>query len=292
VEINNEANSELGSFEDFESRAETAGPRVLRPRNRHLRRGVYLLPTLFTVGNLLCGYYAILATLEGRIGDLDHAARAIGYAILFDALDGRVARLTGTNSEFGKQFDSLADIVSFGIAPAFLTYAWGVRDLPSLAMGQSLHIYQAGWLFCFIFVACCAWRLARFNIQGMAPAGGGSRYFVGLPCPAAAGMVAAMVHASYGPVPGVVFAILSLFLVLALGILMSSTVRYYSFKDIRWQQRRASGPVIVLGAMALGAVVFYSRLTLVLMGGLYVIHGPVLELIRILRRHRHSARPA
>jgi CDP-diacylglycerol--serine O-phosphatidyltransferase len=289
VEINNEANSELGSL-DFASRAESPGPRVLRPRNRHLRRGVYILPSLFTLGNLLCGYYAILATLEGRIGDLDHAARAIGYAILFDALDGRVARLTGSNSEFGKQFDSLADIVSFGIAPAFLIYAWGVRDLPSVAMGQSLHIYQAGWLFCFIFVACCAWRLARFNIQGMAP--GGSRYFVGLPCPAAAGMVAAMVHASYGPVPGVIFAILSLTLVLALGVLMSSTVRYSSFKDIRLQQRRASGPVIVLGALALGAVVFYSRLTLLLMGGLYVIHGPVLELIRILRRHRHTARPA
>jgi CDP-diacylglycerol--serine O-phosphatidyltransferase len=157
-------------------------------------------------------------------------------------------------------------------------------------MGQQLHIYQLGWLFCFIFVACCAWRLARFNIQGMAP--GGSRYFVGLPCPAAAGMVAAMVHASYGPVPGVVFAILSLFLVLALGVLMSSTVRYYSFKDIRWQQRRASGPVIVLGALVLGAVVFYSRLTLLMMGGVYVVHGPILELIRILRRHKHTARHA
>ena len=98
-------------------------------RNHRLRRGVYLLPSIFTVANLLCGYYAVLGTLEGQVTDLDNAARAIGLAILFDSLDGRVARAMGTNSEFGKQFDSLADIVSFGLAPAFLAYAWGVRGL-------------------------------------------------------------------------------------------------------------------------------------------------------------------
>jgi CDP-diacylglycerol--serine O-phosphatidyltransferase len=262
---------------------------VVRPRNRHLRRGVYLLPSFFTMGNLLCGYYAILATLEGATGNLDNAARAIGIAILFDALDGRVARATGANSEFGKEFDSLADIVSFGIAPAFLGYAWGVRDLPVSALTQLTHIYQFGWWMCFIFVACCAWRLARFNIQGMAP--GGSRYFVGLPTPAAAGMVAAMVHASWGPV-GLAFAsFLWLALIFCLGILMASRMRYYSFKDIPWARRQSSLPVIVILALLGGAVVFYSKLTLLLMASIYVAHGPVLYLIRMFR-HKQSARPA
>ena len=138
-------------------------------RNHRLRRGIYILPSVFTVANLLCGYYAILATLDGRVADFDNAARAIGIAILFDSLDGRVARAMGTNSEFGKQFDSLADMVSFGIAPAFLAYAWGVRALASVTAPEAMHLTQLGWLIGFVYLGCCAWRLARFNIQGMAP---------------------------------------------------------------------------------------------------------------------------
>ena len=151
-------------------------------RNHRLRRGIYILPSVFTVANLLCGYYAILATLDGRAADFDNAARAIGIAIVFDSLDGRVARAMGTNSEFGKQFDSLADIVSFGMAPAFLAYAWGVRTLAAAAAPEQMHLTQLGWLIGFVYLGCCAWRLARFNIQGMAP--GGNRYFVGMPTPA------------------------------------------------------------------------------------------------------------
>ena len=150
-------------------------------RNHRLRRGIYILPSVFTVANLLCGYYAILATLEGRVGDFDNAACAIGFAIIFDSLDGRVARAMGTNSEFGKQFDSLADIVSFGIAPAFLAYAWGVRAMAAQAAPDALHLTQLGWLIGFFYLGCCAWRLARFNIQGMAP--GSNRFFVGMPTP-------------------------------------------------------------------------------------------------------------
>ena len=104
-----------------------AGRRIRNPR---LRRGIFLLPSLFTGANLLCGYYAVVASIAGGWEDFDHAAKAIGLAILFDSLDGRVARMTGTNTEFGVQFDSLADVVSFGIAPAVMAYAWGVRSLP------------------------------------------------------------------------------------------------------------------------------------------------------------------
>ena len=159
-----------------------------------LRRGIYLLPSLLTVANMVCGFYAVMSTLKGGLADLDYAAKAIGLAIVFDSFDGFVARATGTSSEFGKQFDSLADMVSFGIAPAVLAFTWGVHGISESEYFDVRKIHEIGWWVALSFVICCAWRLARFNIQGMAP-GGGSRYFVGLPCPAAAGLIAACVHA-------------------------------------------------------------------------------------------------
>src|ERR1700757_3740645 len=130
-----------------------------KKRDRRLRRGIYLLPSLMTGANLLCGYYASIASLTGGNENLDHAAKAIGIAIVFDALDGRIARLTGTNTEFGVQFDSLADVVSFGVAPAILAYAWGVRNVAN----QVPWVGRLGWLCCLAFLIACAWRLARFN---------------------------------------------------------------------------------------------------------------------------------
>jgi CDP-diacylglycerol--serine O-phosphatidyltransferase len=143
--------------------------RRLRFRNPRLRRGIFILPSLFTVANLLCGYYAVVASLLGGTDNFDRAAKAIGFAILFDSLDGRVARMTGTTTEFGVQFDSLADVVSFGIAPAVMAYAWGVRSLPANGSIALQQIGEFGWVCCLAFLICCAWRLARFNVQGMAP---------------------------------------------------------------------------------------------------------------------------
>ncbi len=139
------------------------------PPNHRMRRGVYLLPGMFTVGNLLCGFYAVLATLKGGITDLDYAARAIGFAIVFDAFDGFIARATKTNTEFGKQFDSLADMVSFGIAPGILAFSWGTQALLQADVPEAKHVSQLAWLVSLAFVICCAWRLARFNVHGMAP---------------------------------------------------------------------------------------------------------------------------
>src|SRR5262249_14226220 len=159
-----------------------------RFRNAKFRRGIFLLPAMFTSANLLCGYYAIAAALHGAVAaaaanqidfhDFDHAARAVGFAILFDSLDGLVARMTGTNTEFGVQFDSLADVVSFGVAPAILAYAWGFRSLSANSGINAEQLSQFGWIFCLAFLICCAWRLARFNVQGMAP--GSSKFFVGM----------------------------------------------------------------------------------------------------------------
>ena len=160
-------------------------PEQKRERNHRLRRGVYLVPGSLTVANMLCGYYAVLASLQGSVADFDNAARAIGLAWLFDSADGWVARATGASSEFGKQFDSLADVISFGVAPALLAFAWGVRGLLESGASPARHVVQLGWLVSLAFVICCAWRLARFNVHGMAP--GGSRYFVGMPTPAEIG---------------------------------------------------------------------------------------------------------
>ena len=150
--------SELNEIEN-----ENGTPEV-EPVPRRRRRGIYLLPSFFTVGNLLCGYYAIWTTFKGTIPDLDNAAKAIGLAIVFDMLDGRIARATHTSSELGKQFDSLADVISFGIAPALLAFAWGVRGLLLTSAPQGLQVYRLGWLVGFTFLLCCAWRLAGFNI--------------------------------------------------------------------------------------------------------------------------------
>jgi CDP-diacylglycerol---serine O-phosphatidyltransferase len=257
-------------------------PRRLFPRNHKLRRGIYILPSVFTVANLLCGYYAVLATLEGTVSDFDHAAGAIGIAIVFDSLDGRVARAMGTNSEFGKQFDSLADIVSFGIAPAFLAYAWGIHALAAVSAPEQMHLTQLGWLIGFVYLGCCAWRLARFNIQGMAS--GGNRYFAGMPTPAAAGMIAASVHAIKTPIQDGRVALLWLGLILVLGLLMSSTIRYSSFKDIEWARRRPS--LVVVGLVLLiGAIVLFSEITLMVIASVYLVSGITMYVVRSVR-HR------
>ena len=255
------------------------------PRRR--RRGIYLLPSIFTVGNLLCGYYAIWTTFKGTMPDFDNAAKAIGLAIVFDILDGRIARATHTSSELGKQFDSLADVISFGIAPALLAFAWGVRGLLLTSEPQGLQVYRLGWLVGFTFLLCCAWRLARFNIQGMAPER--SRYFVGLPTPAAAGMIAAMVHAVKYPLDTWWISLLWLGLVFTLAVLMASSVRYMGFKEIQWQKRHSSLAFILIGLL-IAAVVLYSEEVLLAIAALYVLSGVSGRLIRQMR-HRIASHP-
>ncbi|MGA8145646.1 MAG: CDP-diacylglycerol--serine O-phosphatidyltransferase [Candidatus Acidiferrales bacterium] len=257
-------------------------------RKHRLRRGIYILPSIFTVANLLCGYYAILAVLDGKVTDFDNAARAIGLAIVFDSLDGRVARLMHTNSEFGKEFDSLADVVSFGLAPAVLAYAWGIRAMAAADSSPSLHLTELGWLIGFFFVGCCAWRLARFNIKGMAS--GSNRYFVGMPTPAGAGMIAAVVHSFRNPIDDTRVSLLWLVLIVCLGVLMSSTVKHYSFKDIQWTKRQPS-LAIVLVALLIGAIFYFSRLTLLIIASVYTVHGVTLQLVRFVR-HRLASRTA
>jgi CDP-diacylglycerol--serine O-phosphatidyltransferase len=263
-----------------------AGSDSKRVRQRH--GGIYLLPSIFTVGNLLCGYYAIWTTFQGTVPDLDNAAKAIGLAIVFDMLDGFIARITHSGSELGKQFDSLADLMSFGIAPALLAFAWGVNGLLARPEPQAMQVYRLGWLVGFAFLLCCAWRLARFNIQGMAPER--SSYFVGLPTPAAAGMIAAMVHSVQYPLESWPVALLWLALVLILAVLMASTVRYAGFKEIPWLRPQSSFFFIIVGLL-IAAIVLYSEVVLLTIASVYVLSGMVSRLFRLMR-HRLASHPS
>jgi len=171
------------------------------------RRGMFLLPSLFTAVNIAAGYFSITETIKSISGNadlhLDWAAIAILFAIPFDALDGRIARMTNTTSEFGKELDSLADAITFGVAPSLLALIWGFHFLPdSINPRLHLHVQQAGAFICFLFLMGGVSRLARFNISADAqprnPGRPGRKYFVGMPIPAAAGLVAATVHFFYG----------------------------------------------------------------------------------------------
>jgi CDP-diacylglycerol---serine O-phosphatidyltransferase len=258
-------------------------PFVQKPTRRaRLRRGIFLIPSLFTVANLLCGYYASIAALVGGKEDFDHAAKAIGLAILFDSMDGRIARMTGTNTEFGVQFDSLADVVSFGVAPAILAYAWGFR-YAFAGNGEFQQLGEFAWICCLTFLICTAWRLARFNVKGMEP--GGNKNFVGMPTPAAAGVVAAIIHSRhyFDPLNDRNWAIVWFVLLLILGGLMTSTVRYYSFKDIPWTRKQPSITIILM-FLLVATIWRYSESALVIIAGTYAVVGLVLHVVRFLRR--------
>jgi CDP-diacylglycerol--serine O-phosphatidyltransferase len=204
---------------------------------RRLRRGVYLLPSLFTLANMFCGYACIVFAMRGEFAT---AAPFIGAAIVLDMLDGRIARLTGATSDFGVEFDSLADVISFGVAPSILAFAWGLYPLGRL-----------GWAAAFIFAAAAAVRLARFNIQTGAPHD--KRYFVGMPSPAAAGVPAATVFAYPAGFNTYAEALPVLAMVIVPALLMVSTIRFRSFKTFDLQARR-SYPVLVLFAAALAVL--------------------------------------
>src|SRR5262245_10923160 len=211
-------------------------PRRIRDR-AHIHRSLSIVPSLFTIGNIFCGYYSIISTLRGN---WDFAAVLIGIGYILDGLDGRIARLTKTTSEFGVQLDSLADIVTFGVAPAILAFNWGFGANEGIS-GSTKHILQFGTVASFAFVVCGALRLARFNLQAKKPTDSSSkRYFVGLPIPAGAGMIAAVVHFFKTPTLMIGSALLWAFLILLLAFLMISTVRYFSFKEFDVHKGRPS----------------------------------------------------
>jgi CDP-diacylglycerol--serine O-phosphatidyltransferase len=246
-------------------------------------RGIYLLPNLFTTGAMFAGFYAIVAAIGGRYVA---AAIAVFIAGIFDGLDGRVARLTGTQSEFGVQYDSLSDLVSFGLAPSLVLYTWSLSSLREFGSAWG----KLGWAAAFIYAACAALRLARFNTQvGVAD----KRYFQGLASPAAAGLCMSFVWMvednGYG---GFDVQYVTPFVAVVSGLLMVSRVRYFSFKA--WPKSDRV-PFIWIPAVVLIIVALYINTPIVLfaIAALYVVSGPVMTLTgRIRHRGRRATRSA
>jgi CDP-diacylglycerol---serine O-phosphatidyltransferase len=275
---------------------------------RRMRKGMYLLPSMFTAANIAAGYYAIVQTLQGSQAiamaqaipgavpewwHFDIAAKAIGVAVVADGLDGRIARLTNTTSDFGRELDSLADVITFGVAPAVLAWIWGFRTLPPFG-DQELHtrFVQLGLIASFLFLVAGASRLARFNIQvnpqPSNPGRPGRKYFVGMPIPAGAGMIAAVVHFGHGqPLQSWWLAPVWLAVLVLIAFLMVSTWRFYSFKDLNLRNRHPFQTVLLI--CGIGALIwFYSNFVLFIIGSAYTLSGILTRFAWLLRRRQSN----
>src|SRR5215510_14152363 len=296
-----------------------------RRLRQRFRKGVFVIPSLLTTANIFCGFYSVMESLAGvrslaRVGlsngsenlaptaiasateHFDRAAITIGLAALFDLLDGRVARMTNATSEFGLELDSIADVVSFGIAPALMAFAWGYGEVPDLQ--------KVGWAASFLFVICGALRLARFNVQARRPHSNlprknpkvDKKAFVGMPIPIAATMIAAITHFSPRPVGYAgekhiwslwigpqVYATGLLVLVVCLAFLMISTLRYSSFKNVGVGTRN---PRILIIGLALVVMLIWlnSQWFLLTIATIYSSHGLVAKLWSLMKPRRASGR--
>lgn len=286
------------------------------PPRQGLKKGLYLIPAAFTAANLGMGFFAVMSALRGfqlagspdplevasAAPFFDNAAKAIGWAVLFDGLDGRIARMTKTSTEIGVQLDSLADVLTFGIAPAVLLYAWGYGS----AFADGTEAHKLGWFLSFIYLICGAFRLARFNVQALRPrvlAEGAAkldkRSYVGLPIPAAAGLIAALIHFAPRPLElyarewAALYGGLLITLAGVLSLLMVSTLRYSSFKAVGGSNRRSTRTVILLVASAGMLIWLYSRYALLAIAVLYVLHGLIFRFGTLLRpRLPNDKRPS
>ena len=279
------------------------------PPRRGLRKGLYLIPSAFTAANIGMGFLSVMESLRGfqLLGNVnpdlasaaahfDKAAVAIGFALLFDMLDGRIARLTKTTTEIGIQLDSIADVVTFGLAPAVLAYVWGY----GAALTEGTDAHRLAWFLSFMYLICGAFRLARFNVQASRPrvlsegtVKVDKKYFVGLPIPVAGGLIAALVHFSpvpiihFGPERAQIYAVLMMLLVGFLSLMMVSTWRFSSFKTVG--TRRGSMRTIIL-TLCVGVLIFlYSRYVLLAIVVSYILYGLLSRMVGMVWRRSDTA---
>lgn len=278
--------------------------RLIDPRfaDRRPRRAIYALPTLFTAGNIFLGFLSIMKSYEGSLwaalpGNASLAnphfmlaALVIGIALVLDGLDGRIARMTHTETEFGKEMDSLADVITFCLAPAVLAFAWGIQFVDG-SMGPFIrdHLVRAGYFVSFLFLLCGACRLARFNVQlnpvPKNPGRADRKYFVGLPTPPSAGLLAAIVYVSDGiPLHWFPFSLAWLSLVGLEAFLMVSTWRYRSFKDLNLLKPRSPFSIILVGSLIF-CIWNYSQPVLLAISTTYVLSGIFVRLGGLIKRH-------
>ncbi len=235
------------------------------------RRGIYLLPNLLTTGAMFAGFYAILA---GMNGNFHHAALAIFVAMFFDGLDGQVARMTNTQSAFGVQYDSLSDMVSFGVAPAVVAFSWMLHSLGKL-----------GWAAAFIYASCAALRLARFNTQVDVV---DKRYFIGLASPSAAALVAGMIWTGHAEEPSTALALLAAVVTSAAGLLMVSNLRYKSLKGLDLKGRVPFVAILSVAVVVAIILIDPARMLLAL-AALYALSGPALWLYQKRKARARNA---
>ena len=274
------------------------------PPRRGVKKGLYLVPSAFTAGNIGMGFFSVMSSLsgfqmlagptpnlDGATVHFDHAAIAIGFALLFDMLDGRIARLTKTTTEIGIQLDSIADVVTFGLAPAVLAYVWGY----GASLTEGSHRHKLAWFLSFMYLICGAFRLARFNVQASRPrilAEGtpkvDKKSFVGLPIPVAGGLIAALVHfspaplISFGPDKAQLYSALLMVLVGFLSVMMVSTWRFSSFKTVGTSVR--SMRTIILALSVLVLIFLYSQYVLLAIVIMYILHGFLSRMVGIFWR--------
>ena len=271
-----------------------------QPVHKGIKKGLYAVPTAFTAANIGMGFLAVLSSMHGfQIIEINpaqsaryfnYAAIAIVLAMVFDTLDGRVARLTKTATEIGVQLDSLADVLTFGIAPIILAYSWGIGS----TFPEQTKLHQLGLFVLFMYLMCGAFRLARFNIQATRPRvlkegtpKVDKKNFIGLPIPIAAGVVAALVHfapapiITYGETNAYFYGILLMILMTALGLLMVSTLLYTSFKTVG-MRRNNLYLILIIGAIGM-LIWLYSQYVLLIAAAAYVLHGIVWYLVGLLR---------
>ena len=284
----------------------SAEQETANPERRGIKKGLYLIPSAFTAANISMGFFAVMAALRGfqlvdeggaaemqrAAAHFDNAAKAICWAVLFDMLDGRIARMTKTTTEIGVQFDSIADVLTFGIAPAVLAYAWGYGS----ALPEGSWAHKLGWFLSFMYLMCGAFRLARFNVQAARPRilaeGTGKvdkKNFIGLPIPPAAALIATIIHfapkplVQYEPRLANLYSGLMMALVGCLGLLMVSTLRYSSFKTVGTRSRSARLAILLVAAVGM-LIYLFSEYVLLILVLLYVLHGLLLRLGSLFRR--------
>ena len=250
----------------------------------NLRKSLFILPNLFTCSSIFCGFYAALVCLgEPSQDDFYRAALLVVFAMFFDTIDGRVARLTKTQSAFGVQLDSLADVVSFGVAPAILVYRWSLEPLGAI-----------GVIVCAGYLACGAIRLARFNVLAMGESGAPKKpgkYILGLPIPGAAGILVSLVvanHAVTGELPGSPLIVLAV--VCALSFFMVSSIKFRSFKDLRLSWRTVTLVVFAIGSSAMIALRFHVSFALVWLLTSYILIGLIEAVFSLSRRNLRRQR--
>lgn len=267
------------------------------PAKGQPRRGLYVLPSLFTAANIAAGFYAITQSIQGsptQTAFFDRAALAIGVAVMCDGLDGQIARRTNTTSAFGKELDSLADVITFGVAPAVLAYIWGFRMIPIPAHPLMLdRLVSLGVAVCFLFLICGASRLARFNVsvnpQPKNPGHPGRKYFVGMPIPAGAGVIAAVIHFFHGsPIDDWRMSLLWVGLICGTGFLMVSSWRFWSGKEVGTDGKKTYRVFVVIAIV--GTLIFLASdyaLMAIALG--YLVSGVIARLAYSWGRGRRRA---